>query len=80
MNIVVVSLLFGWFQKGGLPIMGFREGSRGDLSTFPRAVLIFGISPVIGFKTLNQLASRVFRVHGGTVQNRQNQLDKGEIL
>ena len=55
----------GWLDKAGLPVTGFREGSWGPPLTFPRAVLIFGISPVIGFKTLNQLASGILRVHGG---------------
>ena len=54
-----------WLVKGGLPVTGFREGSWGPPLTFPRAVLIFGISPVIGFKTLNRLASGILRVHGG---------------
>ena len=57
--------LVGWLEKGGLPVTGFREGSWGPPLTVPRAVLIFGISPVIGFKTLNQLASGILRVHGG---------------
>ena len=35
-----------------------------------RSCLFFGISPVIGSKTLNQLASGILRVHGGeTVKN-----------
>ena len=70
MSDLLTPPILGWLQKGGLPAPGFREGSRRPQLTFPRAVLIFGISPAIGFKTLNQLASGILRVHlrGGNRQ------------
>ena len=55
----------GWLQQGRLPVTGFTEGSRESALTFPGAVSILGISPVIGLKTLNQLAGGILRARGG---------------